>query len=98
MRSYRSFVTETVKDPDEAAEYLRASLESYVLDSNIEAFLVAIRTVADTQGGIAEIAGKTGLNRQTLYRTLSKEGNPSIKTLQSILSSLGFKLSVERAL
>ncbi len=44
---------------------------------------------------IAEIAKKTQLNRQNLYKTLSKTGNPKVKTLQSVLGSLGFRLSVE---
>jgi probable addiction module antidote protein len=87
MRNYREFVTETVKNPEEAAEYLRASLEEYSSDGNLE----------DLQGGITELAKKTELNRQTLYRTLSKEGNPRIKTLRSVLSSLGFRLSVDPA-
>ncbi len=97
MRKYREFVTEIMNDPAEAAEYLRASLSEYSDDGNLEAFLTAVRSVADARGGIAELAKKTELNRQTLYRTLSKNGNPSIKTLRSVLSSLGFKLSVEPA-
>jgi len=97
MRNYRDFVTETVKNPEEAAEYLRASLEEYSSDGNLEAFLTAVRTVADARGGMSELAKQTELNRQTLYRTLSKDGNPRIKTLRSVLSSLGFRLSVEPA-
>jgi len=84
-----------MQDPNEASEYLKASLNEYEKDGNIEAFLIAIRTVADAQGGIAELARKTELNRQSLYRTLSKNGNPRLKTLDIILNSLGFKLTVE---
>ena len=95
MRNYRNFVKETMKDPNEASEYLKASLDEYEKDGNIEAFLIAIRTVADAQGGITELARKTELNRQSLYRTLSKNGNPRLKTLDIILNSLGFKLTIE---
>jgi len=95
VRNYRNFVTETMNDPNEATEYLKASLEEYASDGDLEAFLTALRTVVDAQGGISELARKTELNRQTLYRTLSTAGNPRIKTLHSILSSLGFKLSVK---
>lgn len=95
MRKYRDFVSELMSDPTEAAEYLRASLSEYSDDGNLEAFLIAVRTVADARGGISELARKTELNRQTLYRTLSKDGNPRIKTLNSVLGSLGFRLSVE---
>ncbi|MBW1649469.1 MAG: transcriptional regulator [Deltaproteobacteria bacterium] len=95
MRNYRDFVAETVKNPDEAAEYIRASLEEYSADGNLEAFLTTVRTVTNTMGGITELAKRTELNRQTLYRTLSKKGNPKIKTMRSVLSSLGLRLSVE---
>lgn len=95
MRNYRDFVIETMKDTNEAAEYLSSSLEEYFDDGNLEAFLTAVRSVAEAQGGISGLAKKTELNRQTLYRTLSTDGNPRIKTLLSILSSLGFRLAIE---
>ncbi|GAH74853.1 unnamed protein product, partial [marine sediment metagenome] len=44
MRSYREFVIETVRDHQEAAEYLQSSLEEYEKDGDLEAFLIAIRT------------------------------------------------------
>jgi hypothetical protein len=49
MRNYRNFVKETMQDPDEASEYLKASLDEYEKDGNIEAFLMAIKTVADAK-------------------------------------------------
>ena len=95
MRNYRKFVKETMQHPNEASEYLKASLDEYEKDGNIEAFLMAIRTVAGAQGGITELARNTDLNRQSLYRTLSKNGNPRLITLDIILNSLGFKLTIE---
>ena len=95
MRDYRDFVLEKMKDPQEAAEYLRHSLDEYVKDGNTEAFLLAVRTVAEAQGGMTKLSRHAELNRQTLYRTLSKKGNPRINTLRSILNSLGFRLSIE---
>lgn len=95
MRSYREMVTETVREPLEAAAYLQASLEAYEQDGNEEAFLLALRTLVDAQGGMTELARKTSLNRQSLYKTLSGNGNPRLQTLQSILHALGFRLSIE---
>ena len=95
MRDYRDFVTERMRDTDEAEEYLRYSLDEYFQDGNTEAFLTAIRTVAKAQGGMTKLSKQTDLNRQTLYRTLSSKGNPRINTLRSILHSLGFRLSIE---
>jgi probable addiction module antidote protein len=54
----------------------------------------ALRTVADAAGGIAALADKTGLSRETLYRTLSKKGNPRLDTVAAILAAYGLQLSV----
>ena len=96
MRNYRDVVTDFVKDPGEASAYLQASLDEYEKDGNLDAFLTAIRTVAEARGGITLLAQKTNLNRQHLYRSLSKNGNPTIKTLDSILHSLGLKLAITK--
>jgi len=97
MRTYRNIVEGFMEDPSEAAEYLRVSLEAYEQDGNLDAFLMALRTVADAQGGISELSKKTNLNRQHLYRSLSENGNPTIRTLDTILHSLGLKLSITKA-
>ncbi|MCK5199577.1 MAG: hypothetical protein KAR21_14555 [Spirochaetales bacterium] len=68
MRNYRNMVEDFVKDPSEASEYLRISMEEYETNGNLDAFLKAIRTVTDAQGGIAELAQKTNLNRQPHYQ------------------------------
>lgn len=77
-------------DPFEAAEYLKASLE----DGSQEIFLMALKDVADAKG-ITEIARETNLNRENLYRILSSKGNPKLRSLNSVLHSIGLKLSVE---
>ncbi|NCN04004.1 MAG: transcriptional regulator [Spirochaetales bacterium] len=97
MRTYREYVSGRMADSDEALEYLKASLELYETDKDLDAFLVAVRTVADARGGLSKIAKETNLNRQHLYRSLAKNGNPTIKTLDSILHTLGLKLSIEKA-
>lgn len=95
MRTYRELVKDTVNNPQEAAEYLKASLAEYAQDGNEEAFLLALRTIVDAQGGMTELARKTRLNRQSLYKTLASNGNPRLQTLQSILTAVGLKLSIE---
>ena len=96
MRNYRDFVKETIKNPEEAMEYLKVSLDEYEKDGNLEAFLIALKTVVEVQGGgMSDFARKTSLNRQSLYKTLSKKGNPRLQTLHTILHELGFKLSIE---
>ena len=50
--------------------------------------------MAESRGGVARIAEKTGLNREALYRTLSKRGNPQLRSLTAILNATGLRLSV----
>jgi probable addiction module antidote protein len=64
-------------------------------DGDARAVPVALRTVADAVGGMAELAEKTGLSRETLYRTLSERGNPRLDTLATILAAFGLRLSVQ---
>ena len=46
-----------------------------------ELFLLALRNVTEAQGGVARLAEKTKLNRESLYRMLSERGNPEFKSL-----------------
>jgi probable addiction module antidote protein len=71
-------------DSDYAAEYLSAAKA----DSN-EAFLVALRDVAEARKGMRRVAKDAKVNRESLYRALSKKGNPSVSTLYAVLDVLG---------
>ena len=95
-RDYQEALLEALKDPEEAKVYLEVALEEYEQDNDKEAFLLALRNVAEAQGGISALAGRTNLNRQNLYRALSPRGNPRLATIGAILHGLGFRLSVER--
>ena len=87
---YENNLKEDLRDPVEAAEYLNAALE----DGSQEVFLMALKDIAYAKG-ISEIARETKLNRENLYRILSTQGNPKLKSLNSVLHSVGLKLSVE---
>ncbi len=63
-------------------------------DGDARAVPVALRTVADAVGGMAALAQRTGLSRESLYRTLSDKGNPRLDTLGAILAAFGLRLSV----
>jgi probable addiction module antidote protein len=60
-----------------------------------DVFLIGLRDVVDAQGGMAHLAEATGLNRETLYRTLSENGNPRLSSLGLIIEALGLRLSIE---
>lgn len=87
--------------PFRAADHLRsdveiaAYIESMLADGDARAVPVALRTVADAVGGMAALAEKTGLSRETLYRTLSVNGNPRLDTLALILRAFGLRFAVK---
>lgn len=90
MRNYRDFKEyhiEKLRDTEEARIYLSVALKEYEEDGDVEAFLLALSDVAEAQS--------TKLNSQNLYKALSKESNPCLKTIETILHELGFCLSVE---
>ena len=89
---YQDSLLESLADASEAAAYLNAALE----DGNKEVFLLALRNVADARlGGMSKLAEATGLNRESLYRMLSENGNPELNSLSLLLQALGLKLAVE---
>lgn len=90
-RSYQTKLVDSLRDPEEAAAYLSAALE----EIDKELFLLALRNVADAQGGLSRLAEVTGLNRENLYRMLSDKGNPEFYSLVTLLDALGFQLMVE---
>lgn len=90
--SYRDDLLRRLKDPKYAAAYLSACLED-----DDDTFLVALRDVADAHGGIRHLAGKTHLNREHLFRMLSKSGNPHLHSLRQLVSAIGLKLTLQPA-
>lgn len=82
---------EMLKDPELAAHYLEESLES----GDLKEFTEALKHVAQAQeGGIAKVAADAELNREQLYKSLSKMGNPRLDTLTKVLHSVGLRLAV----
>lgn len=90
-KSYQEDLIQSLKDMKEAAAYLNAAME----EGDRELFLLALRNIAEAQGGISAIAEKANLNRENLYRMLSRRGNPEIKSLLTLLHAMGLKLTVK---
>lgn len=90
---YRERLLARLKDPEEAAAYVNAAFEERDMP---EVLLIALRDVAEANG-IAKIARKAGINRVSVYKALSKKGNPELDTLQKILNAVGLKVSVRAA-
>ena len=91
ITSYQEDLIEALKDHREAAEYLNAAIE----DGDKEVFLLAMRNVALAHGGMAAMAKKARMSRESLYRMLSKKGNPELKSILNLLHIVGLKISIE---
>ena len=97
LRAFKEFHSQELNDPVKAKAYIDVALEEYQSDNDDEALLLALRDVVEAQGGLGQLAEKTGLNQSNIYRTLSAEGNPRLHTLATILHSMGLRLSVDFA-
>jgi probable addiction module antidote protein len=95
LRNHDEVVFEQMLNPEMAKAYLDVALEEYEQDGDIAFFLEALRNVVEAREGMTRLAEKTGLNRQNLYRVLSPEGNPELRTISLILHNLGYRLSVQ---
>jgi len=80
-----------LQDTGKAAEYLNHAIES----GDRMMFLVAMRDLVIARGGISAVAEQSSLSRSSLYKSLSRQGNPEFKSITSVLQSLGLRLSVE---
>jgi probable addiction module antidote protein len=91
---YQDLLIESLKNPEEAIAYLNAILEEFSADDeeSQELLLIGLKNVVQAQGGVAKLSEKTGLGRESLYKTLSSNGNPKLSTLTSIAHGLGFDL------
>ncbi|MFZ1746548.1 MAG: addiction module antidote protein, partial [Nitrospirales bacterium] len=90
IKAYQLNLIKTFRVAGEAEEYLNAALE----EGDSELFLLALRNVAKAQGGVAQLAEKAKLNRESLYKILSERGNPELKSLDALLHALGFRLAI----
>jgi probable addiction module antidote protein len=88
---YEDWLIGQLKDPAEAASYLEAILE----EGDQAAIMLALRQVAQAQGGIAAIARKARLTREATYKMLSKSGNPELRSLSAVLKATGLRISVK---
>jgi probable addiction module antidote protein len=83
-----------LKSDEDMVLYLEACLEEAGDDA---AFIAkALGTIARAKG-MTQLANETGLGRESLYKALSGEGNPSFATILKVMSALGIKLHATKA-
>ena len=71
-RNYEESLRARLGDSAYAEEYLAVALEEYEEDGNIEAFLLAVKDVANAQGDLSKLAANIQLSHESLYKVLSE--------------------------
>ncbi len=88
--SYHEDLMERLKKPKYAVSYLNEAFQ----DEDRRVFLLALRDVVEARGGMSQFARRAKIPRISLYRILSREGNPEIKSLDNLLKPMGLCLRV----
>jgi probable addiction module antidote protein len=91
-RAYEESLDKRLKTPEYAIAYLNAILD----ENDPDLLLLGLRDVARAYG-FTQIAESTGLNRESLYKALSKGKNPRIGTVMDVLSAMGCRIRLEPA-
>ena len=94
----------TVTSPYDVAEHLRTSeemaayLEACIEEADGDAAFVAkaLGDIARAKG-MSQVACDAGLSRESLYKALSGDRNPTLETVLKVIGALGLKLRAEAA-
>ena len=87
-------VADYLKSDEDIAAFLEACFDEAGGDA---AFIAAALGEVARAYGMARLAKETGLSREGLYKTLSKDGNPSFSAVLKVINALGLKLKPEAA-
>lgn len=88
--------------PFDAAEYLETDEDIAVflneaLKTGNPGYIASAVGVIARAKGMTDLAKKTGIAREQLYKSFSGKGNPTLKTTFSVLDALGIKLETVRS-
>jgi len=80
-------MSDNIRSPEAVYAYLEAAFE----DEDPKVILFVLGEIAKSEG-MAEIAKKTGVGRESLYKSLSESGNPSFETVLKVFDAVGIRL------
>lgn len=86
----------------EATDFLKSKKDingylDYLAENEEDpALLVSVINELSRKKGMSKVAEETGLSRESLYKSLSKDGNPSFYSVYKVLRSLGLTLSIKK--
>ncbi len=81
-----------LKTETEVADFLSAAFEE-----EDPAYIAHALGVVARAHGISQLSKETGLTRETLYKSLSDEGNPTLSTLTKVMKAMGLRVTVQTA-
>lgn len=84
-------IAELLDTPETIAAFVESVLEE---DGDDPVFIQKALGVAARAKGMTDIAKAAGMDRASLYKALSEEGNPSFATISKVIKALGLKLRV----
>ena len=88
-RTTRWDAAEHLERPEDIAAYLEAALE----ERDARLLAAALGDVARARG-MSRLASESGLGRESLYKALSRNGNPELETVLRVIQALGLRLRV----
>lgn len=95
-QTWRAYLIEKLTaDHERAVDYLDVALAEYQVDRDAHLFLIALRTVVESQDGITALAKRTCIEPKVLLEMLSGGEMPRIDMLNSIFAALGCRLSIQ---
>jgi probable addiction module antidote protein len=94
LRAWDDFMRDELANPVRARAYLEVAIEEFQETGGVEDFLEALRHLAQAGSGMADVARKAGVSRESLYRTLSRRGNPQFKTVLGVIGALGMRVQI----
>src|SRR6266481_4915414 len=93
-KTVRYDVAEQLRTPEEMAAYLDAWLAD--APDDVSGIARALGDIARAKG-MSQVARDAGLSRESLYKALSENGNPSFETVLKVARAIGVRLHAEAA-
>ena len=94
MGDWHEYLIERLTNPEKARSYLNVSLEEYQVDGDLSFFFLGLRNVVEAQGGVPTLAKRMRIAPKELSEILSGEAAPRLDIFISILTALGYRLSM----
>lgn len=92
LKDFRESIAPLLNDPEFQREFIAAAYE----EEGAEGVIRALREIASANRSMTKVARSAGVARTTLYRSLSRSGNPAFKTVRAALNALGLDFAIIR--